>query len=146
MTAIQAVSAFRPNGASAAGCMKMPMPIVLPTTSAVHIQNPSWACLGAVRTAGGSSASLAFIVLRSSFMLRGQLSRGVKMSRVVLVSSLLWSIAALGAEPRARDLGVPFEGRPGPLNAITDVQGVTVGQVTLIEDLASNRKVRTGVT
>ena len=79
-------------------------------------------------------------------MLRGQLSPGVKMSRVVLVLGLLWSIAALGAEPRARDLGVPFEGRPGSLNAITDVQGVTVGQVTLIEDLASNRKVRTGVT
>jgi D-aminopeptidase len=50
------------------------------------------------------------------------------------------------AEPRARDLGVPFEGTPGPLNAITDVAGVTVGQVTLIEDLTGGRKVRTGVT
>ncbi len=48
--------------------------------------------------------------------------------------------------PRARDLGVPFEGMPGPLNAITDVAGVTVGQVTLIDDLADGRKVRTGVT
>ncbi len=48
--------------------------------------------------------------------------------------------------PRARDLGIPFEGTPGPLNAITDVAGVTVGQVTLIEDLADGRKVRTGVT
>ena len=47
---------------------------------------------------------------------------------------------------RARDLGVPFEGAPGPLNAITDVAGVTVGQTTLIEDLANGRKVRTGVT
>ena len=47
---------------------------------------------------------------------------------------------------RARGLGVPFEGTPGPLNAITDVAGVTVGQVTLIEDLADDRKVRTGVT
>jgi D-aminopeptidase len=53
---------------------------------------------------------------------------------------------AAGAEPRARELGVPFEGTPGPLNAITDVAGVTVGQVTLIEDLAGGRKVRTGVT
>lgn len=50
------------------------------------------------------------------------------------------------AEPRARDLGVPFDGTPGPLNAITDVAGVTVGHVTLIEDLADGRKVRTGVT
>src|SRR5262250_737179 len=36
------------------------------------------------------------------------------------------------AKPRARDLGVPFEGTPGPLNAITDVAGVTVGHRTLI--------------
>src|SRR6478609_4394647 len=33
---------------------------------------------------------------------------------------------------RARDLGVPFEGTPGPLNAITDVKGVEVGHTTLI--------------
>ena len=60
----------------------------------------------------------------------------------------LYSICALAsaAEPRARDLGVPFEGKPGPLDAITDVAGITVGQVTLIEDLADGHKVRTGVT
>ena len=34
---------------------------------------------------------------------------------------------------RARELGVPFEGAPGPNNAITDVAGVEVGQVTRIE-------------
>ena len=50
------------------------------------------------------------------------------------------------AGPRARELGVPFDGEPGPLNAITDVVGVTVGQVTLIEDLDGGKKVRTGVT
>jgi D-aminopeptidase len=54
--------------------------------------------------------------------------------------------AAADRAPRARDLGIPFEGDPGPLNAITDVAGVAVGQVTLIEDLADGRKVRTGVT
>lgn len=53
---------------------------------------------------------------------------------------------ASAAEPRARDLGIPFDGTPGPLNAITDVAGVTVGQVTLIEDLPNGHKVRTGVT
>ena len=31
---------------------------------------------------------------------------------------------AQAEKPRARDLGVPFEGTPGPLNAITDVAGV----------------------
>ena len=33
---------------------------------------------------------------------------------------------------RARDLGIPFEGNPGFLNAITDVKGVAVGQTNLI--------------
>jgi D-aminopeptidase len=45
-------------------------------------------------------------------------------------------------KPRARDLGVPFEGAAGPLNAIVDVAGVEVGHKTLI----SGDAVRTGVT
>jgi D-aminopeptidase len=47
---------------------------------------------------------------------------------------------------RARDLGIPFDGTPGPLNAITDVAGVAVGHTTLVEDLKNGRAVRTGVT
>ena len=34
--------------------------------------------------------------------------------------------------PRARELGVPFPGKPGPLNAITDVPGVFVGHTTIV--------------
>ena len=64
----------------------------------------------------------------------------------IAVALVLACSAASAAGERARDLGVPFDGVPGPLNAITDVAGVTVGQVTLIEDLADGRKVRTGVT
>ena len=45
--------------------------------------------------------------------------------------------------PRARDLGLPFPGTPGPLNAITDVPGVAVGFCTLTDP---DRKMRTGVT
>jgi L-aminopeptidase/D-esterase-like protein len=45
-------------------------------------------------------------------------------------------------KPRARDLGVPFEGASGPLNAITDVPGIEVGHRTII----SGDSVRTGVT
>jgi D-aminopeptidase len=63
-----------------------------------------------------------------------------------LFLTILVAGSAAAEGPRARDLGVPFEGTPGPLNAITDVAGVTVGQVTLIEDLADGHKVRTGVT
>src|SRR5688572_3952974 len=51
---------------------------------------------------------------------------------------------------RARDLGIPFQGRPGPLNAITDVSGVEVGHTTLISGSGKlsegNGPVRTGVT
>src|SRR5580700_9933907 len=54
------------------------------------------------------------------------------------------------AKPRARDLGIPFDGTPGPLNAITDVAGVTVGHTTLISGSGKLRvgqgPVRTGVT
>ena len=52
--------------------------------------------------------------------------------------------------PRARDLRVPFEGAPGPLNAITDVAGVTVGHATIISGEGALKMgqgpVRTGVT
>ena len=63
------------------------------------------------------------------------------------VVSTALSVSALAADsPRARDLGIPFEGTPGEYNAITDVAGVTVGFETLIEDLADEKAVRTGVT
>jgi L-aminopeptidase/D-esterase-like protein len=45
-------------------------------------------------------------------------------------------------KPRARDLGIPFQGTPGPLNAITDIAGIEVGMTTLVRD----EGVRTGVT
>jgi L-aminopeptidase/D-esterase-like protein len=59
-------------------------------------------------------------------------------------------VPAAAAKPRARDLGVPFEGTPGPRNAITDVAGVEVGQTTLISGdgklVPGQGPVRTGVT
>jgi D-aminopeptidase len=54
------------------------------------------------------------------------------------------------AKPRARDLGVPFDGTPGLYNAITDVKGVEVGHTTLISGSGKLKvgegPVRTGVT
>ncbi len=73
----------------------------------------------------------------------------------IMVCALLTLSSATTAmfaqsKPRARDLGVPFEGTPGPLNAITDVQGVEVGHRTLISGegplKAGVGPVRTGVT
>jgi D-aminopeptidase len=53
-------------------------------------------------------------------------------------------------QPRARTLGVPFDGAPGPFNAITDVSGVLVGHTTLISGegklVVGQGPVRTGVT
>ena len=47
-------------------------------------------------------------------------------------------------KPRGRDLGLPFPGTPGPLNAITDVPGVAVGFATIRSD--GPPQIRTGVT
>jgi D-aminopeptidase len=47
-------------------------------------------------------------------------------------------------KPRARDLGLPFPGEPGPCNALTDVPGVAVGLATIVAD--GGPQVRTGVT
>lgn len=61
------------------------------------------------------------------------------------------SLSAVGGDkPRARDIGIPFDGNPGPLNAITDVAGVTVGHTTLISGEGKlevgKGPIRTGVT
>jgi D-aminopeptidase len=62
----------------------------------------------------------------------------------------LFAQAQEKAKPRARDLGVPFDGTPGPQNAITDVPGVLVGHTTLISGegklVVGKGPVRTGVT
>src|SRR5438309_969093 len=74
-----------------------------------------------------------------------------------LVSFLLAGLVAapssvtLAQKPeRGRDLGIPFEGTPGPLDAITDVGGVEVGHRTLVEGngklVVGKGPVRTGVT
>src|SRR5216684_4453261 len=68
-----------------------------------------------------------------------------------LTAVLFCSLSAAGqSKPRARDLGVPFDGNPGPLNAISDVKGVQVGHTTLISGDGPLKvgvgPIRTGVT
>jgi len=70
----------------------------------------------------------------------------------------LWLLLAAAAaipgaaqtQQRGRDLGIPFPGKTGPLNAITDVPGIAVGHVTLIEGdgklVPGKGPIRTGVT
>jgi D-aminopeptidase len=68
----------------------------------------------------------------------------------VALAALLAAAAAPAQQPRARDLGVPFEGTPGPLDAITDVAGVEVGHATIVRGsgrrVVGQGPVRTGVT
>jgi len=61
--------------------------------------------------------------------------------RIAILLLAAWCASAQTKE-RAREIGVPFEGATGPLNAITDVPGVEVGHRTLI----SGDSIRTGVT
>lgn len=73
-------------------------------------------------------------------------------TRLLALLAVLFTTTELSAQarPRARDLGIPFDGTPGPANAITDVAGVEVGHTTLIQGegrLDRGRgPVRTGVT
>ena len=63
---------------------------------------------------------------------------------------LLIQSLAFGQQPRARDIGIPFNGTPGKFNAITDVKGVEVGYSTIISGQGKNIRgkgpIRTGVT
>ena len=77
----------------------------------------------------------------------------MKTARVLLTLFVAIAVASSGlaqAKPRARDLGVPFDGTPGPFNAITDVKGVEVGHTTLISGSGKLKvgkgPIRTGVT
>ena len=74
-----------------------------------------------------------------------------KMKRIFVVfTKILISYLSYGQKPRARDLGVPFNGITGINNAITDVIGVEVGYSTIISGKGDNvigkGPVRTGVT
>jgi D-aminopeptidase len=73
---------------------------------------------------------------------------GIKISTIFI---FWWTIFAWAqTKPRARDLGVPFDGTPGQFNAITDIEGVEVGHTTLISGSGPLKvgvgPVRTGVT
>lgn len=85
----------------------------------------------------------------------------MKFRLVIMTSTILLALAACvpwgnsatpqtSHKPRARDLGVPFDGKTGPLNTITDVQGIEVGHKTLISGEGKLQvgvgPVRTGVT
>jgi D-aminopeptidase len=73
----------------------------------------------------------------------------MRLLTIILVSGLAFPLPAQ-TRPRARDLGIPLDGTPGTLNAITDVAGVEVGHTTIIRGegklVRGQGPVRTGVT
>jgi D-aminopeptidase len=76
----------------------------------------------------------------------------INMNKIVIL--IIWFAAIVqittAQKPRARDIGIPFDGTPGTFNAITDVKGVQVGYSTIISGSGKNIRgkgpVRTGVT
>ena len=73
------------------------------------------------------------------------------MKKITAILFLIFCCGNLFAQkPRARDIGIPFDGTPGKFNAITDVAGVEVGYSTIISGSGKNIRgkgpVRTGVT
>lgn len=68
----------------------------------------------------------------------------------LLIAVILFYSCVFAQKPRARDIGIPFDGATGTFNAITDVKGVEVGYSTIISGSGKNIRgkgpVRTGVT
>ena len=74
----------------------------------------------------------------------------MRIANAILIGLFLALSVAAQTRPRGRDLGIPFPGRTGPNNGITDVAGIAVGHVTLIEGegklIPGKGPIRTGVT
>ncbi len=81
---------------------------------------------------------------------RHAFSRGGNLLGLLTLVLALSTVAFAADKPRARTLGIPFDGTPGPLDAITDVAGLEVGFTTLISGegklQVGEGPVRTGVT
>ena len=71
-------------------------------------------------------------------------------NNLIVICFAFIPLVVAAQKPRARDIGIPFDGKPGKFNAITDVKGVEVGYSTIISGSGKNIRgkgpVRTGVT
>ena len=74
----------------------------------------------------------------------------MRLTIAILIALLFAAPLAAQTRPRGRELGIPFPGQTGPNNGITDVPGIAVGHVTLIEGegklIPGKGPLRTGVT
>lgn len=94
--------------------------------------------------------STSMEVLCRSYEQKKQNSKSSSSSFLILLFALFIHSGIAAQKPRARDIGIPFEGTPGKYNAITDVKGVEVGYSTVISGSGKNIRgkgpVRTGVS
>src|SRR5687768_5268282 len=115
---------------------------------------PVWAGTSAsLRTSARLPCVTTWYTLSTSFEPSdrgGHTVRDLLLLTVIAASSAFVDGLHAQARSRARELGIPIDGTPGPLDAITDVRGVEVGQVTLISGsgklVVGKGPVRTGVT
>jgi len=91
-----------------------------------------------------------FVSLCLLFLKRRPMNTPRQLLTLLFLLSFSLSTIFPQSPPRARDLGLPFDGSPGTHNAITDVQGVEVGHETIISGegklVVGKGPVRTGVT
>ncbi|HEX7294808.1 MAG TPA: P1 family peptidase, partial [Pyrinomonadaceae bacterium] len=74
----------------------------------------------------------------------------MRITQAIVIGLIVATSLAAQTRPRGRDLGIPFSGNTGPNNSITDIPGIAVGHVTLIEGegklIPGKGPIRTGVT
>lgn len=90
-------------------------------------------------------------MIHTAYLIVSPGKRHINMKKLLLLSLLLCIYTfTFSQKPRARDLGIPFDGTPGPNNAITDIKGLEVGYSTIIsgegENILGKGPIRTGVT
>ena len=94
------------------------------------------------------SRALPWLIL--PLPLEGSQCSASQLRSTAFVLTIFSAVLSAQTKPRARDLGIPFDGTPGAYNAITDVKGVEVGHTTLISGEGKleigKGPVRTGVT
>src|SRR5215208_1039944 len=87
---------------------------------------------------------------RTAFKWRRLMADPMRVVVALLIAATATIQGTAQTPPRGRDLGIPFPGQTGPANGITDVIGIAVGHVTLIEGegtlVPGQGPIRTGVT
>ena len=112
--------------------------------------NPAIAGLNSEKAQYSNTALLQHSVRKESRTRTNRLTSRVFLFALFSLQAAIANAYVAAPVKRAREVGVPFDGKPGEFNAITDVPGIEVGQTTLVEGegklVVGQGPVRTGVT